>query len=97
MLQSIKDIRNSLGFTQGEMAELLGITRNYLALMETGRRKTPDELLQKATVLFDTNSVTDKNVAYWKNRAIRAEARLDSLRGAIRSFNDVVIKLEGAL
>ena len=81
-----------------EMAKLLGITRNYLALMETNRRKTPDELLQKASALVDTSSVTDcNNVGYWKNRAIKAEARLESLRGAIRSFNDVVVKLEGAL
>jgi len=97
MLQTIKGIRVSLGFTQEEMANLLGITRNYLALMETNKRKTPDELLHKASALSDANSVTNRNVDYWKNRAIKAEARFDNLRLAIRNFNKVIENLEGAL
>lgn len=33
----------------------------------------------------------------WKERALEAERKLKYLRDAIRSFNDVVAKLEGAL
>jgi transcriptional regulator with XRE-family HTH domain len=33
----------------------------------------------------------------WRSRALNAERKLKSLREAIRSFNDVVARLEGAL
>ena len=42
---TIKETRERLGKTQAEMAELLGISRNYLALIEVGKRPESPDLL----------------------------------------------------
>ena len=41
LLQNLLAARKRLGLTQQKMAEKLGITRNYLALIETGKRPVP--------------------------------------------------------
>jgi len=41
MLQELLGARKQLGLTQVEMAKKLGISRNYLALIETEQRKIP--------------------------------------------------------
>lgn len=56
-LRTVKEIRQTLGITQEEMAKRLGITRNYLALMETEKRKTPIAVTEKANRI-----VTDSNI-----------------------------------
>ena len=96
MFLSVKDARTRLGVTQVEMATLLGITRNYLALMETNKRNTPPEILEKARELVG-NTGEKQSVTEWKSRALSAEAKLGRLRAAIRNFNKVVENLEGAL
>jgi len=96
MFRSIKEARMQLGITQDAMAKLLGITRNYLALMETNKRNTPNEVLEKANKLVDTIH-ENQSVTEWKTRALVAEAKLCQLRAAIRNFNKVVENLEGAL
>lgn len=79
MAKRIQDIRKELGFTQSKMAAALGITRNYLALIETGRRPTPDALLAAATkMLEEAGDHTD-----WKSRALLAEAKLAALKEAM--------------
>lgn len=96
MFLSVKEVRMQLGITQDAMAKLLGITRNCLALMETNKRNTPNEVLEKANKLVDTVP-ENQSVTEWKTRALVAEAKLGQLRAAIRNFNKVVEKLEGAL
>jgi transcriptional regulator with XRE-family HTH domain len=96
MFLSVKEVRMQLGITQDAMAKLLGITRNYLALMETNKRNTPNEVLEKANKLVDTVP-ENQSVTEWKTRALVAEAKLGQLRAAIRNFNKVVENLEGAL
>lgn len=79
MPQSLSDIRKSLGFTQAEMAAALGITRNYLALIETGRRPQSPALVEAAMkMLTDAGDKTD-----WKSRALLAEAKLAALKEAM--------------
>ena len=48
---TIKEIRERLGKTQQEMADLLGISRNYLALIEIGKRPESTDLLGKALLI----------------------------------------------
>lgn len=96
MSQTLKEIRNHLGITQEVMAKLLGISRNYLALMETNKRNIPPNVLEKATALA-SETTNQQSVTDWKNRALAAEAKLLQLRSAIRNFNKVVENLEGAL
>ena len=54
---TIRNIRESLHLTQVEMAKRLGITRNYLALIETGRRPLPEKIKETAADLC--NNVTE--------------------------------------
>ena len=96
MLLPVKEARAQLGITQDAMAKLLGLTRNYLALMETGARNTPQNVLEKANRLIDSIP-EEQSSANWKARALAAEAKLGQLRLAIRNFNKVVENLEGAL
>lgn len=79
MPKRISDIRKQLKLTQAEMASALGVTRNYLALIETGRRPEPEALLQAAEkMLLSAADKTD-----WKSRALLAEAKLAALKEAM--------------
>lgn len=72
-------MRERVGKTQAEMAEMLGITRNYLALMESGKRPEQPDILQQAQLIVN-KSTADLSADEWKARAIAAEAKLDKLR-----------------
>lgn len=51
MLQLLLAARKRLGLTQHEMAEKLGISRNYLALIETGKRRVPPHVADQLVTL----------------------------------------------
>ena len=82
---TLKETRDRLGKTQQEMAELLGISRNYLALIEVGKRPEPPDLLERALVIVN-KSAKSLTVDDWKARAISAEAKLASLKRAMQSL-----------
>lgn len=82
---TLKETRERLGKTQQEMAELLGISRNYLALIEVGKRPEPPDLLERALVIVN-KSAKSLTVDDWKARAIAAEAKLASLKRAMQSL-----------
>lgn len=82
---TLKETRERLGKTQQEMAELLGISRNYLALIEVGKRPEPPDLLERALVIVN-KSAQGLSVDDWKARAISAEAKLASLKRAMQSW-----------
>ena len=82
---TLKETRDRLGKTQQEMAELLGISRNYLALIEVGKRPEPPDLLERALVIVN-KSAKSLTVDDWKARAISAEAKLASLKRAMQSW-----------
>jgi transcriptional regulator with XRE-family HTH domain len=50
MLKAIKHQRKKLGFTQSDVAEMMGISRTYYSDMENGRKKID---LKKARALVD--------------------------------------------
>jgi transcriptional regulator with XRE-family HTH domain len=60
MLQQLIDTRKRLRLTQSKMSRLLGISRNYLALIETGRRPLPSSVVTK---LEEINSFSVTNVS----------------------------------
>ena len=78
---TIKETRERLGKTQAEMAELLGISRNYLALIEVGRRPESPDLLARALLIVN-NSARELSLEEWKARALAAESKLERLRRA---------------
>ena len=82
---TLKDVREKLGKTQSEMAELLGISRNYLALIETGKRPEPTELLSAALLIVNKASA-ELTKEEWKARALSAEAKLESLKSAMKEW-----------
>lgn len=75
----LKDMRERLGKTQAEMAELLGISRNYLALMESGKRPEQPDILEHALLIVN-KACRELTADEWKDRALEAEAKLETLR-----------------
>lgn len=85
---TLRNMRERVGKTQAEMAEILGITRNYLALMESGKRPEQPDILQQAQLIVN-KSTADLSADEWKARAIAAEAKLDKLRQMIEALLQV--------
>jgi len=50
--QRLKEARETCGFKQEEVAQKIGITREYLSLLENGRRNPPLRMLQKLAELY---------------------------------------------
>ena len=84
---TLKDTRERLGKTQQEMAALLGVSRNYLALIEVGKRPESPELLEKALLIVN-KAAKDLTLDEWKARALSAEAKLAALKKAMEEWED---------
>lgn len=82
---TLKETRARLGKTQQEMADLLGISRNYLALIEVGKRPESPELLEKALLIVNKAAKT-LSADEWKARALSAEAKLASFKRAVEQL-----------
>lgn len=82
---TLKEARERVGKTQQEMASLLGVTRNYLALIETGKRKEPPDLLERALVIVN-KAAKDLTLEDWKSRALTAESKLASLKSVMQTW-----------
>lgn len=55
MLQRLKDIRKSLGFTQIEFARHLGITQTAYSMIENGIRPLSDKYIQIICITFSVS------------------------------------------
>ena len=84
---TLKEARERIGKTQAEMADLLGISRNYLALIEVGKRPESTELLEKALLIVN-KSTRELTIDEWKARAIAAEAKLEKVKKAMKAVLD---------
>lgn len=82
---TIKDMRERIGKTQFEMADLLGISRNYLALMESGKRPEQPDILERALLIVN-NASRELTAEEWKTRALVAEAKLATLKRMTESM-----------
>ena len=76
---TLKEARERVGKTQLEMAEMLGISRNYLALIESGKRPESTDILQRALLIVNKQSV-GLTKEEWRDRALAAEAKLANLK-----------------
>ena len=101
-MNSIKQLRENLHLTQEKMAERLGITRNYLALIETGRRSVPPRV--KEIVESISNNVTEdaeENQLPHDNQTVdklfqgqaQLLARLESLDARVSSVERLLLRL----
>jgi len=52
LAQRLKEARKQLGLTQGEAATRLGISREYLSILESGKRQIPLRFLNKASQVY---------------------------------------------
>ena len=82
---TIKELRERIGKTQSEMADMLGITRNYLALMESGKRPEQPDILERALLIVNKAS-KELTAEEWKARALAAEAKLSTLKRMTESM-----------
>ena len=82
---TVKETRERLGKTQAEMADLLGISRNYLALIETGKRPESSDILERALLIVNKAKL-DLSKEEWRARALAAEAKLASLKRTIEAM-----------
>ena len=55
MNDRIKKIRKKLSMTQKEFAEKLGLTKNYISLVETGQRNLSDQSIKVLCTEFNIN------------------------------------------
>ena len=82
---TLKETRERLGKTQQEMADLLGISRNYLALIEVGKRTESADLLNKALLIVNS-AAKGLSLEEWKARALAAESKLAYLKKAMEEW-----------
>lgn len=58
--QKLKDFRKNKNLTQQQLANILGLTQQTIAMVESGKRKAPDSLklaiLRKYKIDFDEKS-----------------------------------------
>lgn len=52
---TIKSIRAALQLTQAQLAERLGITRPYLVMLETGKRRPSATLIKLLNMIHNHN------------------------------------------
>lgn len=64
---SVFDARMKLGITQQTLADMLGVAKNYIYLMEAGRKPITDTIEKKLAKL-DGVKITTKKLAYQTNR-----------------------------
>lgn len=53
--KKLKILRNSLGYTLSFVAKKLGITTNYLSLIERGQRKPSEVIMYKMSKFYELN------------------------------------------
>lgn len=53
--QRIKQIRNSKKLTQDDFAEIIGLTKNFISLIETGNRTPSDRTISDICRVFHVN------------------------------------------
>ena len=84
---TLKEAREKIGKTQSQMAELLGISRNYLALIEIGKRPESTDLLEKALLIVN-KATRELTIDEWKARAIVAESKLEKIKKSMAAILD---------
>ena len=57
MQDRIKQVRQSEGLTQAEFAERIGLSRNYIAMIEIGQREPSDRTIKDICRIFGVNEI----------------------------------------
>ena len=54
-MSTLKDIRELTGLKQYEAAEKLSISKDYLCMLEKGKRQPSNKLISRMAILYKTN------------------------------------------
>jgi len=57
LASNMKLFRKNLGFSQAKLAEIVNVTDNYIALIESGRRFPSIKILEKIAVALNIDSL----------------------------------------
>ena len=55
MQKTLQELRKNKNLTQEQSSKILGITKEYLSMLETGDRNPSDHLKEKMSKLYDCN------------------------------------------
>ncbi len=69
-MDTLKEIRESTGLKQYEAAEKLDISKDYLCMLENGKRQPSNKLISRMSTLYDINP---EKIFLVCNRTICAE------------------------
>ena len=53
--KTLQDLRKEKGLTQEQSAKILGITKEYLSMLENGERNPSDSLKEKMAKLYNSS------------------------------------------
>ena len=88
---TLKEIRTFLGFSQRQFAEALGVSRNYITLIEMGKRTPSGDLQRKAAELANVKESANSNG--YDKFADTAYARLASIDARLATIEQLLLKL----
>lgn len=90
------EVRKSLGLTQLELANRLGIAKNYVYLIESGRKPLTESVLESAEKLYSTSNSSEVIVSPEKRiEELLLEVAL--LKSDLRQANDTIANLSKAM
>lgn len=103
MAEEVREDRLARGLTQRQLADILGVDRNFISMVESGRRSFSErirkrfEAWKKADgVITDANSVAEKppeEMPMWAEAIID---RLDALSKEMRVIQTTLLRLASA-
>ncbi len=86
--------RKALKMTQQEVAEALGVAKNYIYLMESGRKPVTESVILGIEKLDPKVRLEDED---WRLRALKAERQLAEINDALSLIIEGVTKLQEAI
>lgn len=85
MNNRIKQIRQYLNLTQSEFAEELGLSKNYISLIENGQRSLGDQSIK---VLCSKHSVNEEWIREGTGSMLRKQSQQEELAMWVKSLSD---------
>lgn len=90
----IKKLRNSIGITQKEFSDVVGISHNYLSQIESGSRSPSSSLIYKISKEFgvDQSWLSDGKGELTLNKSHQKSLDRDYLKFVIQSVEEFLIQ-----
>lgn len=82
------EVRKNLGMTQQELADAVGVARNYIYLIESGR-KPMTESIQAAVEKLERKETLTANLT-WEEKARLAVKRAEAAEAKLQKANEML-------